>query len=147
MSEIKLSDLNVIKHRLKLMALWFFIGAGFVAVAVLNLMEPGIVEKYINGEIWADYKPGPGLIFMALLYFIPLSMAVLSIMLNQSINRLLNKIMSILFLLLLLGSIIEHLSEHVAGSDLIVYGYSLGLMALELAASVLLVFYSFRKTL
>lgn len=146
MSEIKLSDLKVIKHRLKLMALWFFIGAGFVAVAVLNLMEPGIVEKYINGEIWTDYNPGPGLVFMSLLYFIPLTMAVLSLMLKQRINQLLNKVMSIVFLLILLGSIIEHLSEHVAGSDLIVYSYSLGLMALELAASVLLVFYSFRKT-
>lgn len=131
-------------YRLRSMVLWLIIGISFPSIATLNLMEPGILGKYLSGEIWADYDPGKGLMFMSFLYFIPLVMAFLTLVLKLSINRILNKIFSIGYFLVLLGSIVEHLNEHVTGSDLIVYPYSIVLMIIVLSVSGLLIFYSFK---
>jgi len=144
MSEKTSLESNVLHYRIKLMALWFIIGVSFSSIALLNLMEPGIINKYLSGEVWADYDPGTGLAFMSFLYFIPLVMTFLTLVLNGPINRIVNKVMSLCFLLILLGSSIAHLTEHVKSSELIVYSYNLVLICFQLLASGLLVFYSFK---
>jgi len=80
-------------------------------------MEPGMVEKIIAGEM----AMGPEMmLFMAILWWVPLVMAVLSVTLKDSANRWANMILGIVFTVLSIGHLTEHLAHPSAHQLLIV---------------------------
>lgn len=81
--------------KIKLAVLWIFLAVGMSAMVLLALMTPGAIEQIIAGEI-EGMKITEGLmLFLAIFWLIPLTMAFLSLILKDSINRWANIIAGI----------------------------------------------------
>ncbi len=101
----------------RISVLWIFMAVAMSAHSVLSFMEPGMVEKIIAGEM----AMGPEMmLFMAILWWVPLVMAVLSVTLKDSANRWANMILGIVFTVLSIGHLTEHLAHPSAHQLLIV---------------------------
>ncbi|MDH5375907.1 MAG: DUF6326 family protein [Candidatus Bathyarchaeota archaeon] len=84
--------------KIKLAALWLFLAVGFTAFVLLALMMPGGIEQIIAGEIEGMGPISEGLLlFFAVFWLIPLTMAFLSLTLKDSANRWANIIVGIVW--------------------------------------------------
>jgi heme A synthase len=99
----------------RLSVLWIFMAVAMSAHGVLSFMEREVVE-----QMW-EMEMGPGMmLFMAILWWVPLVMAVLSVTLRDSANRWANMILGIVFTVLSIGHLTEHLAHPAAHQLLIV---------------------------
>jgi len=84
--------------KIKISALWLFNAVGFTAVALLALMTPGGIEQIIAGEIEGMGPINDALLlFFAVFWLVPLTMAFLSLTLKDSANRWANIILGIIW--------------------------------------------------
>ncbi len=83
--------------KIKIAALWFFNAVGFTAVVLLSLVMPGGIEQIIAGEIEGMAINDALLISIAIFWLVPLTMAFLSLILENSANRWANIILGIVW--------------------------------------------------
>jgi len=100
--------MEILRWKTRIAVLWVFMAVAMSAHSVLATMEPGGFEKI--AEEAAAMGPGM-LVFMALFWWVPLVMAVLSVTLRDLPNRWTNLILGIVFTILNIGHLVEHLAE------------------------------------
>jgi hypothetical protein len=99
----------------RISVLWIFMAVAMSAHGVLSFMEQEVVE-----QMW-ELEMGPGMmLFMAIFWWVPLVMAVLSVTLKDSANRWANMILGIVFTVLSIFHLTEHLAHPSAHQLLIV---------------------------
>ena len=122
--------------KIRLSVLWLFLELYVVAGEMLMLLEPGVIEGIIAGEI-EGMRIGPELLLLfSILFLIPLVMAFLSLTLKDSTNRWANIILGIVYIGLDLFDFIGHLAEPSA------YMILVGIIAVVVPA--LIVWYAYK---
>jgi len=107
--------MKILQWKIRISLLWIFMAVAMSAHGVLAFMEPGAMEQI--GEM----QMGAGmLLFMALFWWVPLVMAVLSVTLKDLANRWTNMILGIVFTALNIFHLIEHLAQPSAHQILII---------------------------
>jgi hypothetical protein len=107
--------MKILQWKIRISVLWIFMAVAMSAHGVLAFMEPGAMEQI--GEM----QMGAGmLLFMALFWWVPLVMAVLSVTLKDLANRWANMILGIVFTALNIFHLIEHLAQPSAHQILII---------------------------
>ena len=107
--------MEILRWKIRISVLWIFMAVAMSAHGVLAFMEPGAMEQI--GEM----QMGAGmLLFMALFWWVPLVMAVLSVTLKDLANRWTNMILGIVFTALNIFHLIEHLADPSAHQILII---------------------------
>jgi hypothetical protein len=107
--------MKILQWKIRISVLWIFMAVAMSAHGVLAFMEPGAMEQI--GEM----QMGAGmLLFMALFWWVPLVMAVLSVTLKDLANRWTNMILGIVFTALNIFHLIEHLANPSAHQILII---------------------------
>jgi len=107
--------MKILQWKIRISVLWIFMAVAMSAHGVLAFMEPGAMEQI--GEM----QMGAGmLLFMALFWWVPLVMAVLSVTLKDLANRWANIILGIVFTALNIFHLIEHLTDPSAHQILII---------------------------
>ena len=110
----------------RISVLWIFMAVAMSAHSVLSFMEPGVVEKIISGEM----QIGAGMfVFMAIFWWVPLVMAVLSVTLKDFANRRANIVLGIIFIVLSIFHLTEHLA-HPSAHQLLIVGSTIVVAAL-----------------
>jgi len=97
--------MELLRWKTRIAVLWVFMAVAMAAHSILYFMEPGAVAEVEGMQLSAGM-----LLFMALFWWVPLVMAVLSLTLKDSANRWANFVVGIVFTILN----IVHLTEHFA---------------------------------
>ena len=101
-----------LKCKIKISILWISFAVFTSAAMILWFIEPGILEQIMTtGEMLSEKLSAGNIIFFALWWIIPLSMAFLTQILNYSLNRWVNLILGILFALFTIYYFINHLIQ------------------------------------
>jgi len=115
--------MEILRWKARIAVLWVFMAVAMSAHAVLSFMGREAVE-----EMW-EMEMGQGMmLLMALFWWVPMVMAVLSLTLKDSANRWANFIVGIVFTILNIVHLAEHLAEPSAdmilliGSTIVVTG-------------------------
>jgi hypothetical protein len=115
--------MEILRWKTRIAVLWVFMAVAMSAHSIFSFMEPEVVE-----EMWA-MEMGPGMmLLMALFWWVPLVMAVLSLTLKDSANRWANFVVGIVFTILNIVHLTEHLAQPSAhqilfiGSTIVVTG-------------------------
>jgi hypothetical protein len=107
--------MRILQWKIRISLLWIFMAVAMSAHSALAFMEPGAMEQI--GEM----QMGAGMfLFMALFWWVPLVMAVLSVTLKDLVNRWTNMILGIVFTALNIFHLIEHLAQPSAHQILII---------------------------
>jgi len=115
----------------RISVLWLFMAVAMSAHGVLSFMEKEMVE-----QVW-EMEMGPGMmLFMALFWWVPLVMAVLSVTLKDSANRWVNMILGVVFTVLN----IFHLTEHFAQPSI----HQILIVASTVVATALIFWYALK---
>ena len=107
--------MGILQWKIRISVLWIFMAVAMVAHSVLAFMEPGAMEQIEEMPISAGM-----FLFMALFWWVPLVMAVLSVTLKDLANRWTNIILGIVFTALNIFHLIEHLADPSAHQILII---------------------------
>jgi len=97
--------METLRWKTRIAVLWIFMAVAMAAHSILYFMEPGAVAEVEGMQLSAGM-----LLFMALFWWVPMVMAVLSLTLKDSANRWVNFVLGIVFTILN----IVHLTEHFA---------------------------------
>lgn len=117
--------------KIRVSLLWLFMAVAMSAHSVLAFMEPGAIEEI--GEM----AMGPGMmLFMALFWWVPLAIAVLTFILRNSANRWTNIVLGIIFTILNIYHLVEHVADPSAHQILII--------ASTVVATALVVWFAFK---
>jgi hypothetical protein len=123
--------------KIKISVLWLFASIAFLAHQILVLMEPGIIAQLMAGEAEGQ-KIGPSLIlFFAILMFVPMVMAFLSLILKDSMNRWVNIIVGAFFAVLWFVGVVDAAQTAYWGGALMTLS--------AVVASVLIVWYAWKS--
>jgi hypothetical protein len=107
--------MEILRWKTRIAVLWVFMAVAMSAHAVLSFMVPELVE-----ETW-EMEMGAGMmLLMALFWWVPMVMAVLSLTLKDSANRWANFIVGIVFTILNIVHLMEHLAEPSADMILLI---------------------------
>ena len=107
--------MEILRWKIRISVLWIFMAVAMSAHSVLFFREPGAI-----GEI-GEMQMGDGmLLFMAIFWWVPLVMAVLSLTLKDSANRWANIVLGIVFTVLNIVHLTEHLAQPSAHQLLII---------------------------
>jgi hypothetical protein len=107
--------MEILRWKSRIAVLWIFMAVAMSAHAVLSFMVPELVE-----ETW-EMEMGAGMmLLMALFWWVPMVMAVLSLTLKDSANRWANFIVGIVFTILNIVHLMEHLAEPSADMILLI---------------------------
>jgi hypothetical protein len=99
-----------LKCKIKISILWISFAVSTSAAMIIWFIEPGILEQIMTtGEMLSEKLSAGNIIFFALWWIVPLSMAFLTQILKYSINRWVNLILGILFALFTIYYFINHL--------------------------------------
>jgi hypothetical protein len=107
--------MGILQWKIRISVLWIFMAVAMAAHSVLAFMEPGAMEQIEEMPISAGM-----FLFMALFWWVPLVMAVLSVTLKDLANRWTNIILGIVFTALNIFHLIEHLADPSAHQILII---------------------------
>ena len=107
--------MEILRWKIRISVLWIFMAVAMSAHSVLAFMEPGAMEQIGEMQISAGM-----FLFMALFWWVPLVMAVLSVTLKDLANRWTNMILGIVFTVLNIFHLIEHLADPSAHQILII---------------------------
>jgi len=86
----------------KLSTLWIFVTFNIAFADIIGFIEPGTLERIINGNTGFELTPAIIVIF-SLLQAIPIAMILVSRWFRRDLNRWLNIVASVLTLLYVLG--------------------------------------------
>jgi len=117
--------MQILTLKTRLSVLWIFMAVAMSAHSVLSFMEREVVE-----QMW-EMEMGPGMmLFMAIFWWVPLVMAVLSVTLKDSANRWANMILGIVFTVLNIFHLVEHLTTAPSAHQLLIIGSTVVVTAL-----------------
>jgi hypothetical protein len=126
--------------RMKVSVLWLFYIVTFVAVMTLGIMEPGVLNQFLEtGEIGGMKVGQELLLFFAVMMLVPLVMAFLSLTLKDSTNRWANVIVGIVFVGFQLFALAETLTLST------VYAYAVLMEAAKVVVPALVVRYAWKS--
>ena len=114
-------------HKVKISVLWIFAVLSDVIAILLYIMEPGILQQFISGEVEGEKITPEYLLLGATILLIMLVMAFLSVTLKDRVNRWANIAAGIAYFVLYLGDLVTSLTQLRAyrilltGSGIIVY--------------------------
>ena len=98
--------------KIKISILWISFAISTSAAMILWFVEPGIIKQIMTtGEMITEKLSEGNLIFFALYWLIPLSMAFLTQILKYSLNRWLNFVLSLVFATFTIYYFISHLIQ------------------------------------
>jgi len=100
--------------KVKLSALWFFTAVAFLAYIMLTFVDPWVIEQIAAGEVEALLMGPEMLLLIAIVWLVPLVMAVLSLTLKGSANRWTNIIVGLVFIVLEFIGLIELVANPLA---------------------------------
>jgi len=100
--------MEVLAWKVRISVLWLFCAVAMSASMVLSLMEPGVIEGVMAGEMDAWQISAGLLLFVSLFWLIPLVMAFLSLTLKDAANRWANIILGIVFAVFTIVNVIAH---------------------------------------
>jgi len=124
--------------KIKISVLWLFTIVAGLASGLLMLMEPGVLEQIMTGEI-EGMKIGPEfLLLFAIISLVPLVMAFLSLTLKDKTNRWANIIVGIVWVGLLLTDLPTYLAKPSA--------YEILMWLSQVVALALIVWYAWKWT-
>ena len=107
--------MEILRWKTRIAVLWIFMAVAMSAHSIFSFMEPEAVE-----QMW-EMEMGPGMmLLMALFWWVPLVMAVLSLTLKDSANRWANFVVGIVFTILNIVHLTEHLAQPSACQILII---------------------------
>lgn len=107
--------MEILRWKTRIAVLWVFMAVAMSAHSVLSFMDRELVE-----EMW-EMEIGSGMmLFMALFWWVPLVMAVLSLTLKDSANRWVNFVVGIVFTILNIVHITEQFAQPSAHQILII---------------------------
>ncbi len=83
--------------KLRIAFLWLFLAVGMSAMMILTIMEPGVISQALGGKLPnGENITATVTVMFALFWLVPLTMAVLTLVLNDSISRPANGILGLL---------------------------------------------------
>jgi hypothetical protein len=85
-----------------LSTLWIFVVFNIAFADIIGFIEPGTLERIINGEMGFELTPAVVVVF-SLFQAIPMVMILVSRLFRRGVNRWLNIVASVLTLLYVLG--------------------------------------------
>ena len=107
--------MEILRWKTRIAVLWIFMAVAMSAHSIFSFMVPELVE-----EMW-ETEMGQGMmLLMALFWWIPMVMAVLSLTLKDSANRWTNFTVGIVFTILNIVHLMEHLAEPSADMILLI---------------------------
>lgn len=126
--------------KLRVSVLWLFYTVAFLAVMMLGMMEPGVLNQFLDtGEI-GGLKIGQELLLLfAVLMLVPLMMAFLSLTLKDSSNRWANIIVGMVYT----GFQLFALAGTLTSSP--VYAYAALIETAKVVVPALVVWYSWKS--
>ncbi len=89
-------------NRVILSTLWALVMFCIVYADIIGFLEPGTLEKIINGNVGVDLTPAV-IVIISLLTAIPIAMIFVARCFRREVNRLLNIVASVVTLLYVLG--------------------------------------------
>jgi hypothetical protein len=95
----------------RISVMWLFVGIGFIAQAVLNILKPGVLAQVMAGNLEGMKITQEVLLVWAVMFLFPLVMAILSLALKDSINRWANIIVGIVVVILCLIGFAEYRAD------------------------------------
>ena len=99
-------------YKIKISVLWISFAVSTSAAMILWFVEPGIIKQIMTtGEMITEKLSEGNLIFFALYWLIPLSMAFLTQILKYSLNRWLNFVLGLVFATFTIYYFISHLIQ------------------------------------
>ena len=102
--------MEALKYKIKISILWISFAVATSAAMIIWFIEPGILEQIMTtGEMLSEKLSAENIIFFALWWIVPLSMAFLTQIFEHSLNRWANLILGILFALFTIYYFINHL--------------------------------------
>jgi hypothetical protein len=102
--------MEALKCKIKISILWISFAVATSAAMIIWFIEPGILEQIMTtGEMLSEKLSAGNIVFFALWWLIPLSMAFLTQILKNSLNRWVNLILGIIFSLFAIYYFISHL--------------------------------------
>ena len=108
--------MEILTWKIRISVLWIFMAVAMSAHSVLYLMGPGAIE-----EIEGMHLSAGMFFFMAIFWWVPLVMAVLSLTLKDPANRWANFVLGIVFTILnIVHLITEQLAQPSAHQILII---------------------------
>jgi len=117
--------MQILTLKTRLSVLWIFMAVAMSAHSVLAFMEKEMVEQMWGMEMGAGM-----MLFMAIFWWVPLVMAVLSVTLKDSANRWANMILGIVFTVLNIFHLVEHLTTAVSAHQILIIGSTVVVTAL-----------------
>lgn len=126
--------------KIKIAVLWFFYIAAFLAVMTLGIMEPGILNQFLDtGEIGGMKIGQELLLFFAVMMLVPLVMAFVPLTLQDSTNRWVNVIVGIVYTGFQLFALIETVTLPT------VYAYAVLMETVKMLVPMLIVWYAWKS--
>ncbi len=122
--------------KIKLSVLWLFGEVTLLTFLVLELLEQGVIQGIIAGDMKGLPLGSETLLFYAVSLLIPLVMAFLSLTLKDSMNRRVNIIMGVVYTVLYLSDLIAHLA--------VPYAYAILMGIASVVAQLLIVWYAWK---
>ena len=111
--------MEVLRWKTRIAVLWIFMAVAMSAAMVLFFMGPGVIEKVMAGEIEGMQISDGLLVFFALLWLIPLIMAMLCLTLRDVPSRWTNFVLGIIFAIFWLADIIGDLTRRGLSGDML----------------------------
>jgi len=107
--------MEILRWKTRIAVLWVFMAVAMSAHSILYFLEPGAIAEIEGMQLSAGM-----ILFMALFWWVPLVMAVLSLTLKDSANRWANFVLGIVFTILNIVHLTEHLAPPSAHQILII---------------------------
>ena len=106
--------------KIRISVLWLTMGVGMSGAMILQMFVPGFINGIIAGKM-GEMEISTGLLLMMSIFWIVfLSMAFLTLILNDTVNRYINAILGVFFVIYLIVEIYMSLSmQEFSGSNLI----------------------------
>jgi hypothetical protein len=102
--------MEALKYKIKISVLWISFAVSTSAAMIIWFVEPGIIEQIMTkGEMITEKLSEENIVFFALYWLIPLSMAFLTQILKYSLNHWLNFVMGIIFAIFTIYYFTSHL--------------------------------------
>ena len=102
--------MEILRWKTRIAVLWVLMAVAMSAHGIMGLLEPGMIEEAMSGELEGLALTPGVLVFMTLFWLVPLWLAFFSMTVKGSSNRWVNFILGIIFVILNLW----HFSEHLA---------------------------------
>ena len=122
--------------KIKLSVLWLFGEVTLLTFLVLELLEQGVIQGIIAGDMKGLPLGSETLLFYAVSLLIPLVMAFLSLTLKDSMNRWANIVLGVFFTGLYLSDLIAHLVNP--------YAHAILMGSAAVVAQILIVWYAWK---